>query len=158
MNVDVTTPGFMRLPVCSSAMARNAWAIADKKIENWPCIIPPSKNDCGDTTFIDQTSDASPSVDDCMGIVKNIENTQGEWEIENAIGKQHQLVQFGGCKFGIQGNGKNGNIDYHIGAQDIVDIIKESVKRFGGGGKVGAKGSMSCKGTVKGQDTTWGLY
>jgi hypothetical protein len=93
-----------------------------------------------------------------MQIVKNIQNTDGDWEVENAIGSQHQLVQFGSCAFGVQGQGKNGNVDFYIGAQDIVDIITDSVRQFGGSGKVGAKGVMSCDGTVKGQQVEWGLY
>ncbi|GFF84110.1 hypothetical protein IFM47457_06365 [Aspergillus lentulus] len=37
-------------------------------------------------------------------------------EVENAIGNQHQLVQFGSCAFGVQGQGKNGNVDFNISA------------------------------------------
>jgi hypothetical protein len=159
MNKDFTTPGFIRLPVCSADMAFTAWgSVTDRTTPNWPCVIKPSPDDCGDSTFVDQTSDASPSVSDCMGIVNNIQGTQGEWEVENAVENQHQIVQNGNCKFGVQGTKINGNIDFHVGAQDIVDIITQAVKQFGGSGKVGAKGEMSCKGTVKGQDVEWGLY
>jgi hypothetical protein len=106
-------------------------------------------------TIDNQTSDASPSVSGCMQIVK-IQNTDGDWEVENAIGNQHQLMQFGSCAFGVQGQGKNGNIDFNVGAQDIVDIITDSVRQFGGSGKVGAMGVLSCDGTVKGQQVEWG--
>lgn len=140
-------------------MAHAAWGLVkDKKVANWPCVVAPSKDDCGASTFVDQSSDASPLSSDCMNIVKNIQGTQGEWEVENALGKQHQLVQSGSCKFGIQGNNKKGNINFHIGAQDIVDVITQAVNQYGGGGKVGAKGVMSCRGDVNGQDVTWGLY
>ncbi|GIK06147.1 hypothetical protein Aspvir_001790 [Aspergillus viridinutans] len=81
-------------------------------------------------------------VRDCMQIEKNIQNTDGDWEVENAIGNRHQLVQFGSCAFGVQSQGKNGNIDFN----------------FGGSRKVGAKGVMSCDGTAKGQQVEWGLY
>ncbi|KAB8076113.1 hypothetical protein BDV29DRAFT_170801 [Aspergillus leporis] len=60
--------------------------------------------------------------------------------------------------FDVQGKGKNGNIDFHVGAQDIVDIITDSVNKFGGFGKVGSKGEMTCEGTVKGQKGVWELY
>uniref|UniRef100_A0A0L0NAP9 chitinase n=1 Tax=Tolypocladium ophioglossoides (strain CBS 100239) TaxID=1163406 RepID=A0A0L0NAP9_TOLOC len=127
-------------------------------VDNYPCVVPKGKNDYGALTLVDQTSDASPQVSDCLQIIKNIQGTDGEWEVENAVGKQHQIVQFGSCKFGVQGNGKNGNIDFNVGAQDIIDIINDSVKQFGGSGKVGANGEMSCSGTVKGQQVEWGLY
>ncbi len=83
-----------------------------------------------------------------MGIVNNIKGTQGEWEVENAIGAQHQLAQFGNCKFSILGLNKKGNIDFNIGAQDIINIITTSIQQFGGSGKVGSKGRMDCRGTV----------
>jgi hypothetical protein len=147
--------------VCSADFAFKAWDQSGGQytnVANYPCIPHQAPSHCQDSTFVDQTSDASPSVSDCMQIVKNIQNTDGDWEVENAIGSQHQLVQFGSCAFGVQGQGKNGNVDFYIGAQDIVDIITDSVRQFGGSGKVGAKGVMSCDGTVKGQQVEWGLY
>ncbi|KAL2830840.1 hypothetical protein BDW59DRAFT_158279 [Aspergillus cavernicola] len=95
---------------------------------------------CGVSTFVDQkTSDASLTVSDYMQIVKNIANTDGKWEVENAIGSQYQLVQYGSCA-------------------DTVDIITDSVKQFGGSGNVGSKAEMSCSGNVKSQKVEWGLY
>lgn len=74
MEVDVTTPGFMRIPVCSPERAFQSWDTADKDSSaNWPCDNPPGKDECGDSTFVDQTSDASPKVEDCLQIIKNIE-------------------------------------------------------------------------------------
>ncbi|RHZ59790.1 uncharacterized protein CDV56_103839 [Aspergillus thermomutatus] len=160
-NDDITTPGFIRLPVCSAKIAYCAWNHGDSPdtdAPNYPGVIYPAPDHCGTLMFVDQTSDASLTVSDCMQIVKNIQNTDGDWEVENAIGNQHQLVQFGSCAFGVQGKGKNGNVDFHIGAQDIVDIITDLVNKFGGSGKVGAKGEMSCKETVKGQKVELGLY
>lgn len=160
-NNDITSPGLIRLPVCSAATAYLAWDHGDSPntdAPNYPCVVYPAPDHCGTSTFIDQTSGASPTVSDCMQIVRNITNTNKEWEVENAIGSQHQLLQHGSCAFGVQGTVKNGNIDYHIGAQDIVDIISDSVRQFGGSGKVGAKGEMSCTGTVKKQRVEWGLY
>jgi hypothetical protein len=159
MNVDITTPGFIRLPVCSSDEAYNAWnLVSDQTSPNWPCFVKPSISDCDTSSFTDQTSSASPSVSDCMGIVDNIQNTQGEWEVENAVEEQHQIVQFGSCKFGVQGKSINGNIDFHVGAQDIVNIITSAIKQFGGGGVVGAKGDFNCKGDVSTVPVEWGLY
>ncbi|KAK8139989.1 hypothetical protein PG984_000055 [Apiospora sp. TS-2023a] len=160
---DVTTPGYIRIPVCSATVAFTAWAdmtVHPDEVPNYPCYVKPSISDCGDSTFEDQTSDASPSVADCRAMLDNIRGTQGEWEIENAVERQHEIAHSPNfeCKFGVQGKGINGNINFHVGVQDIVDIVEESIKRYGSGGKVGAKGRMSCRGTVKGQDVEWGLY
>ncbi|KAH8649335.1 hypothetical protein BX600DRAFT_388677 [Xylariales sp. PMI_506] len=160
INQDVTTPGYIRIPVCSPDIAFAAWSdtTIDDTVANYPCYVKPSISDCESSTFVDQTSDASPSVDDCLGIVNNIQGTQGEWEVENALGDQHQIVQYGDCKFGIQGLNKEGNVDFYIGAQDIVDIINTSIQMYGGSGKIGAKGQMDCRGDVNSQDVEWGLY
>ncbi|KAF9890425.1 hypothetical protein FE257_005830 [Aspergillus nanangensis] len=158
---DITTPGYIRIPVCSAELAYRAWDFRetpDTSAANYPCVTDRAPDFCKTSTFVDQTSEGSPTVPDCMQIVRNIANTDGQWKVENAIGSHHQLVQFGSCAFGVQGMRKDGNVDFYIGAQDIVDIISESVRRFGGSGKVGAKGEMSCEGTIKGQDVEWGLY
>ena len=140
-------------------MAFTAWnSKRSSSAPHYPCTLPLGIDDCGDSTFIDQTSDASPPVADCQGIINNIQHTDGEWEVENAVENQHQLVQYGECKFGVRGTVINGNIDFHVGSQDIVDIITSAIQMYGGGGKVGAKGTMSCRGTVKGQAVEWGLY
>lgn len=158
MDADITTPGFIRLPVCSAEEAWNAWNTADKSSPNWPCFVKQGTDDCGASSFTDQTSGASPSVSDCQGIIDNIQGTDGEWEVENAVEQQHQIVQFGSCKFGVQGKKINGNINFHVGAQDIIDVIGQSIKQFGGGGKVGAKGNMDCKGDVNTVPIEWGIY
>ncbi|KAK3500592.1 hypothetical protein B0T13DRAFT_535440 [Neurospora crassa] len=158
MDQDVTTPGFIRIPVCSASVAFGAWSdtSVSSDVDNYPCYIKPSPDYCEASSFVDQTSDASPSTSDCMGIVRNIQGTQGQWTVEN--GQQHQLVQYGACKFGIQGLNKHGNGWFHVGAQDIVDIITDSINKFGGSGRVGAKGLMDCKGNINSQDVEWGLY
>ncbi|GIJ90274.1 hypothetical protein Asppvi_009228 [Aspergillus pseudoviridinutans] len=145
---DVTTPGFIRLPVCSADFAFKAWDQSGgpyTNVANYPCLPHQVPDHCGDSVFVNLTSDASLSVSDCMQIVKNIQNTDGDWE-------------FGSCAFGVQGQGKKGNIDFNVGAQDIVDVTTDSVRQFGGSGKVGAKGVMSCDGTVMVQQVEWGLY
>ncbi|EXV01258.1 chitinase (glycoside hydrolase family 18) [Metarhizium robertsii] len=162
---DITAPGYIRMPVCSPAVARKAWIGSDDGPDTtaagYPCVVPKNDDYCGDSTFVDQTSGASPPVSDCLKLVEKIQARPQptDHEIENAIGSQHQIEEYGECKFGVQGNGKHGNIDFHVGGQDIIDIINDSIKRFGSSGRVGAKGNMDCKGTTfKRQNVNWGLY
>jgi hypothetical protein len=155
---NITTPGYVTIPVCSPDTAQAAISAKQSTVANYPCNALQAISDCGDSTFVDQTSDASPSVDDCLQIVANIQNTLGEWEVENAVEEQHQLVQYGTCKFGVQGTAINGNVDFHVGAQDIIDIIHSSISMFASNGLVGAKGEMDCNGDVKQQSVEWGLY
>ena len=158
-NTDITTPGYIRLPVCSAENAYKAWnRDRDPDDKEYPCGAYQGQDLCGDSTFVDQISEASPTVSDCMQLVKNIAGKDFNHEVENAIGSHHQLDQYGSCAFGVQAIGKTGNVDFLIGNKDMVDIITESVKRFGGSGKVGAMGEVSCEGTTKGQVVEWGIY
>jgi hypothetical protein len=160
INQDITTPGYIRLPVCKPDYAFKAWdnpERADKKDPNWPCVYTKGRSECYDITFEDQTSDASPSVSDCQGIIRNIGGTDGRWD--TGIGPQKRLVLFGNCAVGVQNDGVKGSVDYFTGAQDLVDIIQGSMDRFGGGtGKIGAKGTMTCQGNASKQPVKWGLY
>ncbi|OAA36492.1 chitinase [Metarhizium rileyi] len=161
---DITVPGFIRMPVCSAGMAFKAWVGnhdgPDTSAPGYPCVIPKNDDYCGASTFVDQTSGASPTVSDCRKLIEKIQARPDptDHEVENAISSQHQIEEYGSCKFGVQGHGKHGNVDFHVGGQDIINLINDSISRFGSSGRVGSKGSMSCKGTVRGQDVEWGLY
>lgn len=117
-----------------------------------------SINDCGDSSFENETSGGSPDVDDCKKIASNIAGG-GTWKV-TATGGQHQLVQYGTCAFGIEASGSSLNTAY-IGNQDIIDVINASIDKFQSDGKVGAKGDMVCqseKGLMGGPKMTWGIY
>ncbi|KDB26056.1 hypothetical protein H109_02155 [Trichophyton interdigitale MR816] len=47
--------------------------------------------------------------------------------------------------------------DVYVGAQDVVDIITDSIKQFGKDGRIAAKGEMSCRGNVHGQNVKWAI-
>ncbi|KAH8703812.1 hypothetical protein BGW36DRAFT_288853 [Talaromyces proteolyticus] len=157
---DYTVPGFINIPVCSPEMAATAVDASSTTSgePNYPCAVPPSPNDCGTSTFTDATSGGSPLVSDCQQIVTNIAGTQGSWEVESSVGKQHQLVQYGTCAFGVTGTTGTGDVDFHVGAQDIVDLINSSIKMFASNGLVGASGNMACQGDAGNDNVNWGLY
>lgn len=162
MSADIRAAGYLNIPICSGVAADVAWSEHNEAAANYPCNVPTGISDCGDSTFVDQTSDASPDVADCEQIIENIigfdGKNKGEWEVENVLHQQHQLVEFGSCRFGVQGNGGS-NPGYHIGAEDIISIIRQSISEFGGSGKVGAKGDMVCNGYSSGSvNVAWGLY
>lgn len=114
---------------------------------------------CGESTFVDQTSDASPLAEDCLRIATNIANG-GRWDIDMFLHRQKRIVEYKTCALGAQGHPNTpGEIKAYIGFEDIIDIIHDSVERFGGGGKVGAKGVMECyddKSRLRFID--WGIY
>ncbi|EFW98972.1 class 5 chitinase chi100 [Grosmannia clavigera kw1407] len=161
MNGDITTPGYIIMPVCSAEYAWANWKAHGAKpsgVNYWPCGVYPSPNDCQTSSFTDQTSSASPTVEDCMGIANNIRGTQGQWTIQTAGKAQHKIASYGNCKFGVQATNLHGDISFKVGAQDIVDIITNAVSLYGASGKIGAKGYMDCDGNISTQDMEWGIY
>jgi hypothetical protein len=151
IDVDVTTSGFMRIPVCSLERAFKSWDTAKAgSSDNYPCDVPPGKDKCGDSTFENQTSDGSPLVEDCLTIIKNIQD-DASTDYTTLVGgtPQRRIVDFGTCAFGVEATKVNRNTNFVVEGQDVIDIINESVKRFGSGGRVGARGNMDCDGNIK---------
>jgi len=78
---------------------------------------------------------------------------------------QVTLHYYNGCAFGVQtlcipGRCVPAGILVKIGNQDIVDIVRECIKRFEWNGRVGAKGVMNCQASI-GEGPIpiqWGLY
>jgi hypothetical protein len=160
LKVDVTTPGFIRLPVCSPERAFQSWDTSEQgSSDNFPCDIPPGKNFCGVSTFVGQTSNASPLSGDCLQIVRNIENDGStQWEISTAGLAQRAIATAGSCRFGVEATSNQGNAVFWVGGQDMRDIIFDALTRFGGGGKVSGYGEMQCNGNIGHQSVKWGIY
>ncbi|KXH62440.1 glycosylhydrolase family 18-6 [Colletotrichum nymphaeae SA-01] len=165
LDVDVTTPGFIRIPVCSAERAFQRWESATRdetkgSTENYPCDVPPGKDYCGLSSFEDQTSGASPSASDCRQIIKNIEGDGGTDWTTQVVGKnQREIAKFGGCSFGVEATKVDGNVEFYVGGQDVIDIINTAIEKFeNSDGKVGAKGDMDCNGNSHQQAVKWGIY
>lgn len=155
----MTSSGLIRLPVCSPERAFETWDTADADSSDfYPCNFPKGPDHCGESTFVNQGSDASPPVEDCKQIIKNIAgDADADWDVD--LVTQHQLVEAGDCRFGVEAtDNPDGNVQFFVGAQDIIDIINTSIEKFGGSGRVGAKGNMDCKGNVQVEQVEWGIY
>ncbi|KAF5485943.1 Killer toxin subunits alpha/beta [Colletotrichum fructicola] len=161
LDINIQTPGFVQLPVCSPDRAFQSWETGKKGgSDNYPCDIPPGKDHCGESSFENRGSDASPKVEDCKQIIKNIEG-DGSTEFTHRITGHREILDFGSCHFGIERTGGTGGaVEFRVGGQDVIDVINESIKRFGGSGRIGAKGVMPCSGTTAGTkvNVEWGIY
>jgi hypothetical protein len=133
-----------------------------------------SVNDCGDSTFENQSSDGSPLIVDCQKIASNIAGTSKPSALPSPISdttlfhpgfiaNMHFVGggtwSIGTCAFGVDKSDTT-NVGY-VGNQDIIDLINESIRRFSYNGKVGSKGSMDCQsaqGVVDSVRFGWGLY
>lgn len=127
-------------------------------------------DDCGDSTFINQSSTGSPLIKDCQQLARNIAamsfhysytdsylNTMhiahnlspgnGSWTVAQ---KSETLVTYGTCAFGAS------SIAWfsYVGNQDITNLICSPIEKFSWSGKVGSKGTMGCEGS----DVKGGIY
>ncbi|KAF2160903.1 glycoside hydrolase family 18 protein, partial [Zasmidium cellare ATCC 36951] len=83
-NVDITTPGFIRIPVCSSGEAQNAVSPhysnrINASDPNNPCVPLQGVTECESFTYTSETSSASALVSDCQDIINNIQQTTRLW-------------------------------------------------------------------------------
>jgi GH18 family chitinase len=161
LGLDSTTPGLIQLPVCSPSRAWQSWHTGSKGgSDHYPCDIFPGKDHCGDSSFENQGSGASPLVDDCKQIIRNIEE-DASTEFEHRITGHREILKHGSCAFGIKRTGGTGGaVQFRVGGQDVIDVINESIKRFASDGRVGAKGVFRCSGTTVNTNVNveWGIY
>lgn len=57
-------------------------------------------NDCGDSSFINQSSGGSPKISDCQQIARNVQGS-GTWTIPCAERREHTFAKFGTCAMGV---------------------------------------------------------
>ncbi len=155
----VTTPGLIRLPVCSPEQAYRTWNKGESTNNDpmYPCNIAKGKDLCQSSSFEDQTSDASPSVADCLQVIKKI---QGDSISDFTVGiSEHRELGSDTCKFTVHSiRGADGNVTFYVGLQDIIDIIRDAISKFGGGGRIGAKGIVDCAGDVHDTTMEWEIH
>lgn len=98
---------------------------------------------CGTSSFHDETSSGSASVSDCNKIVRDMENEAGNFLIGPV---RDELYSAGNCRFMVYA--KRGA----MGSDDVADLIRDSISKFAKNGKVGARGSVTCKGVAEWSD------
>ncbi|CEI60021.1 unnamed protein product [Fusarium venenatum] len=144
IDVDVTHPDIVRLPVCSPEKAYQAWDTGKPgTIPFYPCEPPAGRKTCGDSSFENETSDKSPLIKDCLDIIKNIDTTLV------GVLRQRQIVNSGSYALGVEATKADRNADFVVGGQDVINIINTAIGKYGKNDKIGAVGNMDCTGTVK---------
>jgi len=108
------------------------------KTEDW--------NKCGGSSFNIATSRFSADVKDCQCIVDNLAlpDWKGKFFVRPVDGSKFgaKAVECQSCQFLIQSSNDFGT---NVGAQDVMDLIKDSITKFAQNGKVGAWGEMDCE-------------
>lgn len=156
---DITTPGFVRMPVCSADHARNSWSTTSSSAKDYPCNLDNGYNFCQVSSFTDETSGASPLVSDCEEMIQELADADPPraW-YHVGIGPHHKLLTHKSCKFGVTAKGVHGSVDFKVGGQDVIDLTRDSIKKFAKNGRVGSKGKVDCHGNAGTLPIDWGLF
>lgn len=98
--------------------------------------------------LIATTSDGSPLVGDCREMVRMLEDRElpTRWPPVGALEKQREFARTSCARFVVTGKSIHGNVDFKVGAQDVIGLVADSTAKSGGDGRVGSKGTMNCKG------------
>ncbi|OIW23925.1 hypothetical protein CONLIGDRAFT_637162 [Coniochaeta ligniaria NRRL 30616] len=128
-----------------------------KTIMLCPALPTDSEGRCGYTWDVQGMTDVdSPLAGDCIKLAQRIRGA-GEWKVESIYGNHHQLVEYRTCAFGVMGIQFAYN--FNLGNQDIIDLLRDSVRDFTVDGKVAASGKMQCVGRfAKSVWVEWGIY
>ncbi|KAJ4346706.1 uncharacterized protein N0V89_010638 [Didymosphaeria variabile] len=108
---------------------------------------------CEVLTYEDRTNNngSPPSTSQCESSCKDVLTDAGDWSVSfkgQAAGYVQRMVN-SACSFSVgRGNGEPSAYQFFMDNQDIVDILDEVNRRFGGAhtGKVSAQGTMRCQG------------
>ena len=151
----------IRLPVCSPERAWKTWDDADddeKNHESYPCQILKGLDFCSKSTFVDETSGASPLVEDCLQLAKNIEEDSTKaWDV--LLWGHETLDKHGTCAIGAEArHAADGNQHFWFGGQDAIDILRDAANNFGDGKRMGGKGNLDCDGDNMVEQVRWGIY
>ncbi|EGS19007.1 uncharacterized protein CTHT_0056270 [Thermochaetoides thermophila DSM 1495] len=134
-----------------------AWNVTEWGPTRRDALSPRAVNHCGASTFVDQTSNASPLVDHCLQIIRNIQgDPTTSWR--TSTGRHRTIASHATCRFGVESTGSGSNIWFDVGGEDVQDLIRDSVRKFARNGKVGAKGVMSCYANNGRQQVLWGIF
>ncbi|KAK3399996.1 putative necrosis-inducing factor-domain-containing protein [Sordaria brevicollis] len=100
---------------------------------------------CDDTTLINKTSGASPSVGDCAAVRDYYRNDNGHFEAayfwDLWTSDWCRLVITRSCVFGIKSSHTDGT---YFGSSNIADLVDLSINRFQSNGRIGAEGETQC--------------
>ncbi|KAI0886292.1 uncharacterized protein GGS22DRAFT_160493 [Annulohypoxylon maeteangense] len=107
---------------------------------------------CTPLTYNDVTQSTSVTTTSCESTCSSVLADAGDWGVDFRAQPAGYVdgMFLSGCRFGIarETDADTEGFEFSVANQDIVDLIGESIKRFGGahGGKVSAEGTMLCEG------------
>ncbi|KAF2465092.1 uncharacterized protein BDR25DRAFT_306918 [Lindgomyces ingoldianus] len=109
---------------------------------------------CTALTYVDRTTSVTgpPTVTECLDTCRGVLSEAGDWQIDfrGQPASYVQVMMGYPCEFAVSRPASEPQYVTAVHNQDIIDIIDEVNKRFGGlhAGKVAATGTMNCGGHI----------
>ena len=101
-------------------------------------------NNCGGSTFVDQTNNNAAKVEDCQLLLKILEQPflkSFGWEVGST---ETEILTTDTCTFTSRATARNAKGT--VGNEDAFDLIRDSIAKYQRNGRVAARGIMPCGG------------
>lgn len=95
---------------------------------------------CGTSSFNNDRTGKLPTISDCKCVAFAIRHNKGSWLIDPEDGS-FQVASCGTCAFIIS---TGDFLSAYVGSGDMLDLIHDSIARFGKNGKVAVNGHVGC--------------
>jgi len=153
----------INIETLSGALSKGTTGLATRNATTTTTL--PGRNDCGESTFENQSTGGSPDVHDCQELIQAQKRLGGTFEFESD-GSQHAVLTYGSGAIGVQTYCPHGHCPplgriVKIGDLDVTDLVTSAIDKFQWNGKVGAKGTMMCQEEFHEELTMpvlWGVY
>ena len=99
-------------------------------------------NECGQSTFTSESTEASPALQDCQILQQILGQTfvaSFGWDVGP---ESMELTAYGTCAFTARAVGKSGT----VGNEDVFDLLRDSIATEARNKHLGVRGSMFCGG------------
>jgi hypothetical protein len=131
------------LTIITAAFTSRIIAIpASPNFDNNPINILQARegDHCYESTFHGETFNGSALITDCQQLADSLDGSLSK-EVDKY---ERPYAIHGTCKFLVYNNIRPYHYIARVGDQDVKDIIRDSISKFGRDGRVGARGTMRC--------------
>ncbi|RYP18525.1 hypothetical protein DL765_003900 [Monosporascus sp. GIB2] len=105
---------------------------------------------CGPATFTKETNGKAPLISDCKKLIEELEGAKNSvihgsgWKtVAENIDEFAIVRSVGTCSFGFRPTAYD-HFYTHVGYTDVIDVMTDSIAKFGENKRVGAIGQFNC--------------
>jgi hypothetical protein len=110
-------------------------------VQSAPSLLPKRMNECGQSTFTSESTNASTALADCQ-LLQTVLSQPAIASFGWDVGPESkELIAYGTCAFTARAvGGKTGT----LGNEDVFDLLRDSIAKEARNKHLGVRGSMFC--------------